>query len=179
MDTNEIVTKPSKKKLVTNRYPKKKHKGNKWSEEVFAFIKKNLNLSNAELTEKVNKKFKIGTTEGSLGVQIAKHGIKRDKKTFSESRKGKGIKSNKKKEIEMEVIKGNDHNKIKFTEKEKVLPRMHYEADGHFACNGTMKNQMRMTKKKGDVTCENCIREIEELYRDDLEEEDIEFVGDE
>jgi len=79
-----VKTKPGlwKKKPQKEKHKQyEKRKENKWSPEVFDFVRKNLHLKNKEIEEAINKKFKIGTTEGSLGVQMAHQGIKRDKKT--------------------------------------------------------------------------------------------------
>ena len=50
---------------------------NKWSPEVFKFVKGNLHLKNREIVVQIKKKFGMETTEGNLGVQMAHHGIKR------------------------------------------------------------------------------------------------------
>lgn len=63
--------------LVNKKKKTLGEKSKKWSPDVFSFIKKNLNLSNRELTAEVNKKFGMETTERSLGVQISHHGISR------------------------------------------------------------------------------------------------------
>jgi hypothetical protein len=65
------------KKVGKEKKKYKKRTDNKWTPEVFDFVKKNLHLKNREIAEAINKKFKINTTEGSLGVQMAHHGIKR------------------------------------------------------------------------------------------------------
>lgn len=88
---------------VTGSNPKKykKRKENKWSEEVFEFARKNLNLSNKELAKEINKKFGIKTTEGSLGVQLSKQGISRQKAgVFSKKKSEQSEEKASKKEIE-------------------------------------------------------------------------------
>lgn len=65
----------------------KKKKG-KWTKEVFEFIKDNLNLKRKDLVEKVNKKFGLNTTYGSLSFYMSREGI--NKKKFDEKHLNKG-----------------------------------------------------------------------------------------
>ena len=97
----------------SNNKPYVKKKINKWSKEVFDFVKDNLHLKNKEIVEKINKKFGLNTTEKNLGVQMAHQGINRkklniryrkarepDMRKYSSGRKKKEIEYTTNKEID-------------------------------------------------------------------------------
>jgi len=109
-NSQEFKSKKLPKVTKSNR-GKLERKENQWTEEVFEFVKNNLQFKNRDIAEKINKKFGLKTTEGSLGVQMCKHGIKRfnvknrvkarepDMRKYSSGRKKKEIEYTTNKEI--------------------------------------------------------------------------------
>jgi hypothetical protein len=63
-------------KIVNKFY---KNERGKWTREVFDFIKDNIKLKRKELVEKVNKKFGLNTTYGSLAFYMSREGINKKK----------------------------------------------------------------------------------------------------
>jgi hypothetical protein len=91
----------NKKEIKRNR--KSGWKKGIWTEEIFGFIKNNLNKTNNELSEEIEKEFGIKFTPKAIACQMSVHNIKRDHSLVRETLKKTNGKNQSNKKMTPEI----------------------------------------------------------------------------
>jgi hypothetical protein len=125
--------------------------------KVVELIKKNKDKDLLEIRDEIIEKLEINLTIKEINKVLDNFYPEREKEVKRGRKEGSHYKSPE----ELEKTK------------QKYLGNIHLDINGKYACNPSITaNKDKLTKDKSKVTCSNCKREMEDLYKNEDEEED-------